>query len=349
MDFGLSEEQTLFQDSLDTYLAEQVGLDRVRRIAGDDEERDRLWNELTEFGLAGLLIPEGHGGVGLGLLDAAIAAERLGYHVTPCCFLSSAMIAPIALERSGGQEERLRRLASGELQIGAALGAQAGSKVVARSGKLSGNALYALDYRADEYLVADSDRHLHIVAADAFKHRPLPTVDKTRLTGELIFGDTPATLLSDDPAQLSALLDAGRIALAADTLGAAQSMLDQAVAYAKEREQFNRPIGSFQAVKHLCAEMAANLEPCRALVWYAAHAVDTISEEAHLTACHAKAHLAEVGTFIGRTATEVHGGVGFTDLLGLHYWFKRIGFNRQTLGAPEIVREEAARAQNLVN
>ena len=144
------------------------------------------------------------------------------------------------------------------------------------------------------------------------------------------------------------MIDTGRVMLAADTLGAAQNMLDQAVAHAKERRQFNRPIGSFQAVKHLCAEMAAALEPCRAMVWYAAHALSAIPQEAHLTACHTKAHIAEVGTFVARTATEVHGGMGFTDLLGLHYWFKRIGFNRQMLGTPELVREEAARAQQLI-
>ena len=172
-------------------------------------------------------------------------------------------------------------------------------------------------------------------------------MEKTRPTGELIFDNSPAIPLSADPAHFQAVLDAGRVMLAADTLGAAQNMLDQAVAYAKEREQFNRPIGSFQAVKHMCAEMAAHLEPCRAMVWYAGHALSEVPEEAHLTACHAKAHLAEVGTFVARTATEVHGGMGFTDLLGLHYWFKRIGFNRQALGAPELVREEAARAQQL--
>ena len=104
--------------------------------------------------------------------------------------------------------------------------------------------------------------------------------------------------------------------LAADTLGAAQSMLDQAVEYAKQREQFNRPIASFQAVKHMCAEMAASLEPCRAMVWFAAHALSDVPEEARLTACHTKAHLAEVGQFVSRTATEVHGGMGFTDLTG---------------------------------
>ena len=85
------------------------------------------------------------------------------------------------------------------------------------------------------------------------------------------------------------------------------------------------------------------------LIWYAAHSVRSMPEEARLMACHAKAHLSEVGQFVARTATEVHGGMGFTDLLGLHYWFKRIGFNRQLLGAPELIREEAARVQGLVS
>jgi alkylation response protein AidB-like acyl-CoA dehydrogenase len=119
------------------------------------------------------------------------------------------------------------------------------------------------------------------------------------------------------------------------------------VAYAKERKQFGRVIGSFQAVKHMCAEMAAGLEPCRSLVWYAAHAQDHVPQESRMMACHAKAHLAEVGQFVAKTATEVHGGMGFTDLVGLHFWFKRIGANRQLLGSPELVRAEAARVQGL--
>ena len=122
-------------------------------------------------------------------------------------------------------------------------------------------------------------------------------------------------------------------------------MLDRAVAHAREREQFGRPIGSFQAVKHMCAEMAAMLEPCRALVWYAAYAQDALPDEARLAACHAKAHLGEVGREVSRLATEVHGGMGFTDELGLHHWFKRISVNRQLLGGPERCRREAAALQ----
>ncbi|MEX2327280.1 MAG: acyl-CoA dehydrogenase family protein, partial [Pseudomonadales bacterium] len=175
----------------------------------------------------------------------------------------------------------------------------------------------------------------------------LTTIDATRSVCQLIFDNVPAQLISDDPDVFTKALDVGRIMLAADTLGAAQCMLDKSVAYAKEREQFKRPIGSFQAVKHMCAEMAADLEPCRSMVWYAAHAADHIEQESRLIACHTKAHLAEVGKSIAKTATEVHGGMGFTDLLGLHYWFKRIGFNRQMLGAPELIREEAARIQGI--
>ncbi len=168
--------------------------------------------------------------------------------------------------------------------------------------------------------------------------------------GELIFQDVAAEQLpgSDDPEVCARLIDAGRIILAADTLGAAQTMLTKAVEYAKTRVQFGRAIGSFQAVKHMCAEMAAELEPCRAMVWYAAHAFDALPDESRLVACHTKAHLSEVGTFIARTATEVHGGIGFTDELGLHLWFKRIGANRQLLGSPTLLREEAARLQDLV-
>ena len=109
--------------------------------------------------------------------------------------------------------------------------------------------------------------------------------------------------------------------------------------------QFGRVIGSFQGVKHTLAEIVTMLEPCRALVWYAAYAQDALPDEAQLFACQVKAHVDDVGREASRMATEVHGGMGFTDLLGLHYWFKRCTFDRQLLGGPERCREEAARLQ----
>ncbi|MBV1888941.1 MAG: acyl-CoA dehydrogenase, partial [Proteobacteria bacterium] len=198
--------------------------------------------------------------------------------------------------------------------------------------------------------IADDNGALYIVDANAsgVTRRALQTIDKSRAVAEIVFDSVEADPLpgsQNNKEPLLKTIDAGRIMIAADTLGAAQVMIEQAVAYAKERKQFDRVIGSFQAVKHMCAEMASDLEPCRSLVWYTAHTVNDMPEETRVLACHAKSHLSEVGRGIAKTATEVHGGMGFTDLLGLHYWFKRVGLNRQLLGSPELVREEAALAQ----
>ncbi|HEY5681690.1 MAG TPA: acyl-CoA dehydrogenase family protein [Pseudomonadales bacterium] len=353
MEFGLSEEQTLLQDSLNGFLDANCPLDRVRRFAEEPVAAD-LHSGLAELGVFGLLVPEEAGGVGLGCFEAALVAEALGSHTAPCAFLGSAVMAPLALTLAGNEPtDTLSRLATGELTVGVAVaefvGARADGGITADGETLSGKALSVLDFDAQAYLVADAAGSTYLVDAGApgVFAEALPTIDKTRRTGALTLNGAPAQLICDDPDVLARVIDAGRVMLAADTLGAAQNMLDQAVEYAMQREQFNRPIGSFQAVKHMCAEMAASLEPCRAMVWYASHALDDLPAEASLCACHAKAHLSEVGKFVAKTATEVHGGMGFTDLLGLHYWFKRIGYNRQMLGAPELLREQAARLQGL--
>ena len=359
MRFGLSSEQKLFQDSLGQYLRERVPLQRVRAFAERDEGRAAdLVAGLAELGVSGLLIPEALGGVGLSALDACVAAETLGYHVAPAAFTANAVMVPAALRMAGSdaqQREWLPKIASGRAVVGASLsersGARQGAGVLASGGRLRGRALFVLDFEADAYLVADALGGLHLVPADArgLTRTRLETIDPTRPIGELVFDGVEADTLPGADAQVCRrVLDLGRAVLAADTLGAAQNMIDQAVAYAKQREQFGRVIGSFQAVKHMCAEMAAELEPARAFVWYAGHALDALPDEAHALACHLKAHLGEVGRFVAKTATEVHGGMGFTDLLGLHYWFKRIGFDRQLLGSPERLRVEAARAQGLV-
>lgn len=353
MEFDLSDEQVMLQDSVHRFLLESGGLERTRIFAAKGESRAANVAEgLAQLGVTGLLIGEEHGGSGLSLLDAALASEVMGRHVAPTAFIGTSVMAPMALQRGGSrvqQDQWLPRLASGKVIAGVALseltGGRGAAGVVRRNGRLRGLALFPTDFEADVYVVADRDGGLSLVAADApgLTCTRLTTVDVTRPTGELRFDNVEAEpLASGGPGLVRDMIDAGRVMYAADTLGAAQEMLDRAIAYATDRKQFGRPIGSFQAVKHMCAEMAAALEPCRALIWYAGCALDTLPAEASLTACHAKAHLAEVGTFVARTATEVHGGMGFTDLVGLHYWFKRIGFNRQMLGGPQRVREEAA-------
>ncbi|MEP1470050.1 MAG: acyl-CoA dehydrogenase family protein [Halieaceae bacterium] len=354
MEFGLSEEQILLQDSLNRYLDESSSLDQVRELCTSPGKD--VWDGLVDMGVPGILVSESNGGLGMSALDAAIVAEALGAHTAHAPFLGSAVMAPVALQAAGvNPDDILGALMAGEKRVGIAVGeaiaARRDAGIHSEGTSITGKALYVLDHGADAYLVADQNKALFLVQAsgDGVRDQPLATIDETRRTGELVFDGATAIKISDDLAVLQKSLDAGRVMLAADTLGAAQNMLDQAVAYAKEREQFNRPIGSFQAVKHMCAEMAAALEPCRALVWFAAHALDELPLEATVTACHTKAHLAEVGKFVAKTSTEVHGGMGFTDLVGLHYWFKRIGFNRQLLGSPELVRDEAAMAQGFLD
>jgi alkylation response protein AidB-like acyl-CoA dehydrogenase len=358
MDFALSSDQKLLQDSLTRTLFDASPLDRVRKFADDPADKAAdVWQALADFGLPGIVTPQEHGGLGLTLLDAALASEALGAAVAPVPFMG-VVLAPLALVAGGTDAQRaawLPKLASGEVLAAAAIseavaGARDGAGVTAKGGKLSGKAMFIPGgMAAGLLLVADQAGGLHLVRGDApgLTRTLLPSIDATRRMAELAFADTPAEPLSGGPELLGRLRDAAWTLIAADSLGAAQTMLDKAVTYAKERRQFGRVIGSFQAVKHLCAEMAAELEPARALVWYAAYAFDAAPAEACVMAAHAKAHTSEIGRFIARTSTEVHGGIGMTDLLGLHYWFKRLGLNRQLLGGPEAVREIAARVQGL--
>lgn len=347
MEFALSEDQRLLQDSLTGVLNDAGSLDRIRKVAaGDAGEASVLEAALADFGLAALPVPEAAGGLGLGALDAVLVQEALGYHVAPSRFFASAVAAKVF----ASHPDVLASIASGEAKFALALtelfSRRDGSGVELRSGKLSGKALLAQSVEgATHVLIADTSGRLHSVDVAAAKTTGMQTIDRTRTFHEVsLTGAAPVVSVKPDAETIAY----ARLLVAADTLGAAQAMIDKAVAYAKERQQFGRVIGSFQAVKHMCAEMAAKLEPSRALIWHAAHALDIGDEEGAFMATLAKAHLAEVGTFVARTSTEVHGGMGFTDLVGLHYWYKRIGVNRQLFGSPEQARHTAAELQGLV-
>src|SRR5450432_2093061 len=266
MDFSLTTDQRMMQESLVRTLAEASSLDRVRKFASDlTDKGGDIWQALADFGLAGMVVPEEFGGLGLTLLDAALASEALGAAVAPVPFLG-VVLGPLALMRGGSatqQAEWLPKLASGEVLAAVAIsepiaGARDGAGVTATDGKLSGKALFVPGgVVAGLLIVADTAGDLYLTPGDAVGATGtlIPGIDDTRRLAELTFENTPAEPLCGGPALLAALRDAGWVLLAADTLGAAQVMLDKAVAYAKERRQFGRQIGSFQAVKHLCAEM----------------------------------------------------------------------------------------------
>jgi len=372
MDFGLSDDQRLLEETVRGFLRDRVPIARVRELREAPCPNDRaIWRGLAELGTTGVLIPEAHGGSDLSLLDAALVAQALGHAVTPAPFLASAVIAPVALRALGGTDAKtwLEGIAAGDLVLGVALtesfSIREDAGVALDGGRLRGKALMALDaHSADAILLAiagepqvsrseakpSEGQRLAIVRADAagLATTRLATIDATRCTAELVLdGVTPDAVYGDAGQSISRALDAGRIALAFDVLGACDAMIEQAVGYAQQRKQFGRAIGSFQAVKHLCAEMIAALEPARSLLWYAAHSFDALPDEAPLLACHALAHVSEIGREIASTATQVHGGIGWTDEQNLHFWFKRIAVARHLLGGPERLRARAAELQGL--
>ena len=360
MYFGLSEEQSFFQDNVRKYLEEHATIDNIKHIASGDEKNlsAEIHHGLLNLGINGLLIPEEFGGLGLDLLFAAVVSEALGGGVGPTPFIAPYVMAPKAIKHAGSksqQENYLSKIATNEYRFGVGFSEFVGKRndagITFSDKVLNGRAMFVLDANNTTHLLL-SDEKGQIFVVDAKSSNieiiNLTTVDKTRQYSEVICKNLEAELLensSDSVEPINQAIDAGRIMLAADSLVASQTMIDKAVDYSKERKQFGRAIGSFQAVKHMCAEMAADLEPCYALVWHAAHCHDHSPDDARLMACHAKAHVSEMSKGIAKKATEVHGGMGFTDLLGLHYWFKRIGLNRQILGSPELVREEAMRCQ----
>jgi len=358
MYFGLSEEQKSLEENINRFLADNASLDTIKAIAnGEEDKAQSVHQGILDLGLSGLVIPEAYGGLELNMLFATVVAAALGSGTAPVPFAGSYVMAPLAINLAGSDDQKnqwLPKIAGGECVIGVGLseyvGAREDAGIEFSNGKLSGRSLFLIDGKnADAYLLANKSGELFVIEASApgIEVIELTTVDKTRTSIELILKNVDADLLSgsDDKSIIEKVLDAGRIMLAADTVGAAQVMLDKSVAYSLERKQFGRLIGSFQAVKHMCAEMAAELEPCHSMIWHAAHCFDNVPEEARLMACQTKSHISEVGQQISKTATEVHGGMGFTDELGLHYWFKRIGLNRQLLGSPELIREEAGRLQ----
>ena len=356
MDFGLSQTQRILQDGAMRFLQDQITLDTLK----DKASWPKAQQGFDQLGMNGMMLAPDHGGMDASLLDAALVQEALGYFVAPVNFMASQILAPLAVQEAGSpaqQSEYLAQMASGKMRASVAISALSG--ISSDNGKLSGTAKFVMDEigsNATHILIADEARDLFLISADDAQMKPLKTIDQTRQLSEITLKNISAMKLAGEnrPGQAAArTLAAGRILLAADMLGCAQSMIARAVAYALERQQFGRVIGSFQAVKHLCAEMAAQLEPCRAMLWFAAHCFDTRfdtpsdkkTDDPHLMACLTKAHVGDVARFVARTATEVHGGMGFAADSGLHFWFKRIGASRQLLGASERLREEAAQIQ----
>jgi alkylation response protein AidB-like acyl-CoA dehydrogenase len=354
VNFDISEEQHLLQETIRQYVENECPPTRLRELFEDAEGFDAgFWKGLVEMGLAGLPVPEEHGGAGLELLDLALAQESLAYGGAPGPFLGHAL-ATLALVLGGSEAQKrhwLPRLAMGDALGTVALGETGGvwqpeEWTLAAGGALSGSKAYVpFAHRADLIVVGTAGPGLALVEREAagLATQPFEGVDRARRLDTVSFRETPCEPLAAGADAALRLRDAALVLLAADAFGTGRRLLDMSVAYAKTREQFGVTIGHFQALKHQLAEMALEIEPSRALFWYAAHAFDHIPEEAARSAAIAKAHICDRTMQIARDAVEAHGGIGFTWECDVQLWFKRAMFDRAFLGQPSVQRERAAK------
>jgi alkylation response protein AidB-like acyl-CoA dehydrogenase len=351
MNFALTKEQELLQDTVRGFVAKECPPPTVRAIFdGERQAAAALWNGLVEIGIAGLVVPEAHGGAGLEVLELALVAEELGRGAVPVPFLGHALAtSAIANGASAAQREKhLPRLAAGGARATVALAEDGGRwlpsdwRLELANGRVSGRKLFVPDAQgADVFVVGGRGGAFAVVeAGPAVRVTSDATLDRGRPLATLEFENAPAELLEAGDA--SRLVDAGCVLLAADAFGAAHQLVRNTAAYLQTRQQFGQPLAQFQALKHQLANMALDVDPTRGLWWYAAHALDHVRADAPRAAALAKAHITERAQHVAREAVEAHGGIGFTWESDVQIWFKRILFDRLWLGAPELHRERFA-------
>lgn len=358
MDFDLSDEQRLLQETVSQFLDNECPMSRLRELFDDETGFDPvLWKGLAELGVAGIHLPADVGGSELEILDLAVVAETLGAHAAPVPFLGHAL-ATEAIRVAGNDEQRARMLpslASGEhlatiafAEEGGAWGAEDWTieSPGGETGTLSGSKeVVEFGEQADYFVVGLAGGRLGVVDRNAkgVEIQRVESSDRTRRIARLGFDDTPVEVLAESgPGAAGRVRDVGLVLLAADAFGGARRLVDMSVEYAKSREQFGVTIGHFQALKHQLANMAVEIEPSRALYWYAAHALDHVPEDAERSAAIAKSHICDRYAQIARDATEAHGGIGYTWEGDTQIWFKRSLFDRVFLGTPRQHRDRAA-------
>lgn len=326
MRFHLSPEQVAIQDAVRGTLADLWTLDRMHAFAEGEADVDAdSWQALMALGLGGILLPDS----GMGLLDAALVCEVVGEAAAPGPLIGQ-LLAVAAVARSAHPQAAalLDGLVDGSIVATLALG---------------GGALVPCARGAGWFLTGERNGPLSLVAAEGASIEVVSATDRTRPVSRVDFsGRTAIELFPAGDPMVEKLHDAALVLVAADALGGAQRCTDMSVDYAKQREQFGQPIGRFQGLKHQLAHMALDVEPARAMVWYAAYAHDTGLPDASRAAAMAKAHLCDVYVRTTRAAIAAHGGIGYTWDYGLNYWFRRALFDAAWLGNPTVHRARAA-------
>src|SRR5438128_10463157 len=368
MDFDLSKPQKLLKDSARDFLTRECKLDRVRELMETGTAHDdRLWQSIADQGWMGLIVPEEHGGLGLGLVELAVVAEEMGRACLPGAFLST-LTAAALVERAGSLEQRakyLEPIAAGELKATVAFLEEGASwevdeiklKATREGGnfQLAGRKLFVPDAAIADLLICvarDGDGLALLPAergAEGLSVKATPSMDGTRKLYEVTFADVrvaEADVFGADGDARSALgqaIEVATVALCAEMVGGMQWVLDTTVEYAKTRQQFGRAIGSFQAVQHQCADMLLMTESARSATYYAAWALTEGDPSASVAVSIAKAYCSDAYREVGNRGIQVHGGIGFTWEHDLQLYYKRSKASEVMFGDAAFHRERIAR------
>lgn len=343
MNFAFTEEQAMIGETARAFFAEHATSARTRAATACDGIDRALWGSFCdELGLGGVALPDAHGGAGLGMIEFALVAEAAGAQVAALPLLGLATAAQ-AIATGGSDAQRhewLPRLASGEMMAAA----QVAPGLAIEGGRLSGTVDFLPHGTAADVLVLASNDRTWLVRRDAPGVQVLArtTMDQTRPLARVVLEGVPAEELADGAAAHAALQAGGWLCLAAEALGGAQAALDRTVAYARERVQFGRSIGSFQAYKHRLADMMVAIEQARSAVYWAAAAQDEGSDEAPLALHAAKSLAADTFFKCAADMIQLHGGIGFTWDHDAHLFFKRARSIQTMLGSGAWHREQVA-------
>jgi len=378
MNFGFNEEQELLRNTARKFFENECPSDTVRRLMETPEGINaELWKKLAEQGWLGLIYPETYDGMALGLVDLVVLMEEMGRAVTPGPYFSTVLLGGLAILEAGSdaqKKEWLPKIAAGDKRVALAWmepSAQLGPAgvtltAVEKGGKytLSGTKLFVHDaHTADALVVAARTRpgagadgvslFLLPKGTKGLEVTLLPTMDQTRKLCEVACSDVTVggdALLGAAGAgwvPLARVLDRATVALCAEMCGGAQKVLDMTVEYAKIRQAFGRPIGSYQGVKHRAADMLVDVENSKSITYYAAWALDENSPEAPLAVSMAKAYVSDAFRRVAAAGIQLHGGIGFTWEHDLHLYFKRAKGSEFTFGDATHHRERVAQLVNL--
>ncbi|MGZ8764153.1 MAG: acyl-CoA dehydrogenase family protein [Acidimicrobiia bacterium] len=348
MDFDLSDDQQALRAAANELLADLASTPIVRSVVEAGGGTDpTLWQAMVDQGWLGVALAEADGGLGLGWVELAVLLEAVGAHVAPTPFLSQVLAIDV-LGRAG-RSDGVAPLLAGERIACVAWSRAAGAVRATADG-----ATWRVSGRPDPTPYAPSADLAIVVAEapdgpavfsveldDATRPSAEPAMDRTRELGWLRFAATPADWLGGTDA-VTVLVDRGATGVAAEMLGGANRVLEMAVAYAKDRVQFGRPIGSFQAVKHRCADMLVDVEGMRSSVYWAAWCLAAGDRDASVAASTAKIWGSDASRRVMASGLQVHGGIGFTWEHDLHLFLKRAQLDQLTFGDAGFHRERLA-------